>query len=77
MRSSQLTFLIHAPLELYLVVKMFQKRGMKEDEDMSTGESLGREVSDIIDLGVIVYNDDGDEEGFQVVVADKPSSDVS
>ena len=67
----KLTFLVHAPLELYLVVKMFQKRSGKEEE-MSTGETLGREVSDIVDLGVIVYNDDGDEEGFQVVISDPP-----
>jgi len=52
------TFLIHAPLELYLVVKMFQIR--EEEEDMTIGEEVGREVGELLDAVATVY--DGEDE---------------
>mmetsp|Transcript_14104 Transcript_14104/g.28951 ORF Transcript_14104/g.28951 Transcript_14104/m.28951 type:complete len:212 (-) Transcript_14104:2-637(-) len=49
------TFLIHAPLELYLIVKMFQRRKV---EDLTIGEEVGREVGELLDAVVTVYEED-------------------
>jgi hypothetical protein len=64
------TFLLHAPLELFLVVKWAQarsKRWILEDErkteekgEKSVGESVGEAVGDMIDLVGIAYVDEGD-----------------
>mmetsp|Transcript_5627 Transcript_5627/g.10198 ORF Transcript_5627/g.10198 Transcript_5627/m.10198 type:complete len:228 (-) Transcript_5627:74-757(-) len=60
----KVTFLIHAPLELYFIVKFFQRR---KKEGKTFGQKVGREIGDFVDLGIMVYDDEGEEVGFEVV----------